>query len=314
MPQFPLDTPIATGQPRVSYISKVVIYVNRVRIMEKDNSLSIFQAKSIRKIWHNNEWWFSVVDIVEVLTDSPTPRQYWGKVKEREFIALQLSPIWVQLKLLAEDGKLRETDCVNTEGAFRIIQSIPSPKAEPFKLWLAKVGYERVQEIENPELAQRRMKEIYKLKGYSDDWIEKRVRGIAIRDELTDEWKKRDVGAEREFAILTAEISKATFGMTPSEYKEFKGLKRENLRDHMNDLELIFNMLGEASTTRIAKNKDAEGFDENKQSAKEGGEVAGIARKELEKRSGEKVATPDNYLEMSESQKRLELKKKKDKL
>ena len=193
---------------------------------------------------------------------------------------------------------------------FRIIQSIPSPKAEPLKRWLAKVGYERVQEIEDPELAQKRMKELYKLKGYSDDWIEKRVRGIAIRDELTDEWDKRGIKTKNEYAILTSEISRATFGVTPGEYKKLKGLKQQNLRDHMNDLELIFTMLGEASTTKIARNKDARGFDENKDAAKEGGTVAGIAREELEKRSGEKVVSKDNYLNEPEIKKKLENKKK----
>ena len=197
------------------------------------------------------------------------------------------------------------TDCANTKDIFRIIQSIPSKRAEPFKLWLAQVGYERIQEIENPELAQRRMKEMYRAKGYSDEWIEKRTRGIAIRDELTDEWKKRGVGEEKEYSILTAEISKATFGMTPSEYKEFKGLKKEELRDHMDDMELIFTMLGEASTTRIARKRDANGFSENKDAARSGGEVAGTARKELEGKTGDKVATPCNYLDKPESQKRI---------
>jgi len=213
------------------------------------------------------------------------------------------------LKLIAEDGKQRETDCTNTEGAFRIIQSITSPNAEPFKLWLAKVGYERIQEIENPELAQMRMRELYKAKGYSDAWIEKRVRGIAIRDELTDEWKKRDVGAEREYAILTAEISKATFGMTPTEYKEFKGLKKENLRDHMNDLELIFNMLGERVTTEITREKDAKGLPKCKDAAKEGGEVAGSARKDAEKRIGKTILSEENFLDQSEKEKRKQLSK-----
>jgi len=194
--------------------------------------------------------------------------------------------------------------CWNTIGILRLVQSITSPKAEPFKRWLAKVGYERLEEIQNPELAQKRMREIYKAKGYSDEWIEKRVRGIIIRDELTDEWKKREVKTDKEYAILTAEISKATFGMTPKEYQEFKGLKRENLRDHMNDLELIFTMLGEASTVRIAKNKNAQGFPENKDAAKEGGEVAGIARKELEQRSGQKVSSKGNYLTIEEKKKR----------
>ncbi|MDD5435541.1 MAG: Bro-N domain-containing protein, partial [Nitrospira sp.] len=232
--------------------------------MDSKEALVLFEGTKIRRVWHNEQWFFSVVDVVQILTDSPTPRQYWGKIKDREFQQLELSPIWVQLKLPSSDGKKYETDCANTESMFRIIQSIPSPKAEPFKRWLAKVGYERVQEIEDPELAQQRMKETYKLKGYSDDWIEKRVRGIAIRDELTDEWDKRGIKTNSEYSILTAEISKAIFGLTPVEYKKVKGLKRENLRDHMNDLELIFTMLGEASTTKIARNKDAIGFDENK--------------------------------------------------
>ncbi len=176
------------------------------RVMEK--AMVVFEGKNIRRIWHNEQWYFSVVDVINVLTDSPTPRQYWGKVKDREFIALELSPIWVQLKLLAEDGKLRETDCANTESLFRIIQSIPSKKAEPFKLWLAQVGYERVQEIQNPELAQNRAKEYYELKGYPKDWIDKRIRGIAIRQELTDEWKNRGVQEKREYAILTNETQK----------------------------------------------------------------------------------------------------------
>ncbi len=273
----------------------------------QETGLVVFQDKKIRRIWHNNEWYFSVVDVVETLTDSPTPRQYWGKVKDREFNQLQLSPIWVQLKLPASDGKNYETDCANTESMFRIIQSIPSPKAEPFKQWLAQVGYERVQEIQDPELAQKRMKELYRQKGYSDEWIEKRVRGIAIRDELTDEWNKRGVKTEKEFSILTAEISKATFGMTPTEYKEFKGLKKENLRDHMTDLELIFNMLGEKVTTEITRVKNAKEFDECEDAAKQGGEVAGNAKKDAEKRIGKPISTNENYLSEPETQKRKKL-------
>jgi len=231
-------------------------------------------------------------------------------LKSRELKhGVELYTICVQLKLPSSDGKFYATDCTNTEGAFRIVQSLPSKKAEPFKLWLAKIGYERVQEIENPELAQKRMKEIYKQKGYSDDWIEKRVRGIAIRDELTDEWNKRGVKEKKEFAILTAEISKATFGMTPSEYKQFKGLKRENLRDHMNDLELIFSMLGEKVSTEITKHKDAQGFDENKCAAIEGGEVAGNARKDAEKRIGNPITTSENYLSEPEKKKLIKNKK-----
>ena len=268
----------------------------------------VFQEKSIRRILHNDEWWFSVIDVVAVLTDSLNPRDYWFKMKIRvkSDEGLELSTICRQFKLPAPDGKQRETDCAGTEGLFRIIQSIPSPKAEPFKRWLAKVGYERVQEIEDPELATKRTKALYRAKGYSDDWIEKRMRGIAIRAELTDEWRKRQVGHDREYAILTAEISKATFGLTPSEYKELKGLERENLRDHMNDLELIFSMLGEAATTEITKTKDAQGFDENRTAARKGGKIAGDAREELEKETKKMVVSKENYLDAPEKRKRLE--------
>lgn len=278
--------------------------------MDSKDALVVFEGQKIRRTWNNNEWWFVLEDIVYVLTDSSDPKQYIQKMKRRDD---SLAKGWVQIvHTLAVDttGGMQKMNCVNTEGAFRIIQSIPSPKAEPFKRWLAKVGYERVQEIEDPELAQKRMKEIYKSKGYSDDWIEKRVRGIAIRDELTDEWDKRGIKTKTEYSILTAEISKAAFGLTPGEYKKLKGLKQQNLRDHMNDLELIFNMLGEASTTKIARNKDALGFDENKDAAREGGTVAGVARKELELRSGEKVVTQENYLNEPEAKKRLGTKKK----
>jgi len=282
--------------------------------MEQNNALAIFEGKHIRKAWYDNEWYFSIIDIVGALTESERARKYWSdlKIKLAEE-GFEVSEKIGQLKMLAEDGKMRFTDCANTKNALRIVQSVPSPKAEPMKLWLAEVGYERIQEIQNPEIAMQRMREIYKAKGYSDDWIEKRVRGIAIRDELTDEWSKRGVKNDKEFAILTAEISKAAFGMTPTEYKEFKGLKTENLRDHMNDLELIFNMLGEASTTKIARNKNAQGFVENKDAAVQGGAVAGVARKELEQRSGEKVATPENYLDAPEKEKRKQLKGKKTK-
>ena len=282
--------------------------------MDKDKALVAFQDKKIRRIWYNQEWFYSVVDIVEVLTDSPTPRQYWGKVKDREFIALELYPIWVPLKLAAEDGKLRFTDCVNTKNAFRLIQSIPSKKAEPFKQWLAQLAQERIEEIENPELAQDRVKEYYELKGYPKDWIDKRLRGIAIRQELTDEWKDRGVTEETNFAILTNEISKATFGKTVQEYKELKGLKKknQNLRDHMTDWELIFNMLGEKATTDITRTRDAQGFEENKQAARRGGQIAHNARKELEQETGKSVISKDNFLSLTE-QKKLENKKKNDK-
>jgi len=272
--------------------------------MEKEDNethIAIFNGKSIRRKLVNDEWFFSVVDVVGVLSESENPRDYWKVLKNRlNEEGSELVTFCNQLKLVAEDGKLRETDCANTESIFRIIQSIPSKKAEPFKRWLAKVGYERVKEIENPELAQERMKQLYEKKGYSKDWIEKRLRGIAIRQELTDEWKQRGIEEEKEFAILTNEISLAAFGKTVEEYKEFKKLKRENLRDHMDDLELIFSMLGEAATTKIAKSKDAEGFEENKTAAKQGGEVAGNARKELESKTGESVLSEDNFLETPE--------------
>jgi len=271
-----------------------------------EKTLIVFQDKKIRRVWYNEEWFFSIIDVVGALTDSSNPRNYWNMLKSREQEhGVDLYTNCVQLKLPSKDGKSYETDCANTESLFRVIQSIPSKKAEPFKQWLAKVGYERIQEIENPELAQKRMKELYRAKGYTDDWIEKRVRGIAIRDELTDEWGNRGIKHEKEFSILTAEISKAAFGLTPSEYKKHKGLKNENLRDHMNDLELIFSMLGEASTIKITKKKDAQGFSENKNAAKQGGAVAGVARKELEERIGEKVVSQENYLEISEKKKQL---------
>lgn len=265
--------------------------------------IAVFRGKEIRKTIHNNEWWFVIEDVVFALTDSKDPKQYIQKMKQRE---PELKKGWVQivhtLSIETTGGK-QMMNCANTEGIFRIIQSIPSTKAEPFKKWLAKVGYERVQEIEDPELATKRTRALYKAKGYSEDWIEKRMRGIAIREELTDEWKNRDIIEQRDYSILTAEISKATFDMTPSEYKKFKGLKKENLRDHMTDLELIFSMLGEASTTEITRNIDAQGFDENKEAARQGGEVAGNARRELERKSGKKVSTTKNYLTESQNKK-----------
>jgi DNA-damage-inducible protein D len=265
---------------------------------QSQGKIVVFGAKRIRREWVDGQWFFSVVDIIAALTDSDNPRNYWNmmKARERKESQFQLSTLCVQLKLTAVDGKAYKTDCVNTEAAFRIIQSIPSPKAEPFKQWLASVGYQRIQEIENPELAQQRMRELYKDKGYPEDWIEKRVRGIAVRDELTDEWHKRGIQGQKDFAILTAEISKATFGLTPSDYKKLKGLQRENLRDHMTDLELIFTMLGEAATTEIARNRDAQGFIPNKVAARDGGSVAGNARRQLEAKSGRKVVTRRNYL------------------
>ena len=264
-----------------------------------DSKIVVFQDKQIRRVWVDDDWYFSIVDIVGVLTGSPEPRKYWNKVKTREFTDLQLSPIWRQLKLPAADGKQYRTDCATTQAMFRIIQSIPSPKAEPFKQWLAQVGYERVQEIENPELAQERMKAIYEAKGYPKDWIDKRLRGIAIRQNLTDEWKERGIREERDFAILTAEIARATFGVTPSEHRAIKRLtkKGQNLRDHMTDLELIFTMLGERVTTEISQQEKPDTFAESKRVARRGGNVAGVARKETERELGHSVVSGQNFLD-----------------
>ena len=269
--------------------------------------IAVFQKKEIRKIIYKNEWWFSIVDIIEALTGTERPRKYWNDLKKKLIKEgyFQLSENIGQLKITAPDGKKRETDCANTETIFRIIQTIPSSKAEPFKRWLAKVGYERVQEIENPELATKRTRTLYKLKGYSDDWIEKRMRGIAIREELTDEWQKRGAKEQKDYEILTAEISKATFGMTPKDYKKFKRLKRENLRDHMDDFELIFTMLGERSTTEIHRNEDSKGMIKLKEDAEIGGKIAGNAKKELEKKLGRSITTKENYLKNPENKKLL---------
>jgi DNA-damage-inducible protein D len=269
-----------------------------------ESHIAVFKGKEIRKTIHNNEWWFVVEDVVLALIESRDPKQYIQRMKQRD---PELGKGWVQIVhtlSIETSGGAQKMLCANTEGIFRIIQSIPSPKAEPFKRWLAKLGYERVQEIEDPELGTKRTRALYKAKGYSDDWIGKRMRGIAVRAELTDEWKNRDVGADREYAILTAEISKATFGLTPSEYKDLKGLERENLRDHMTDLELIFSMLGEAATTEITKTQDAQGFDENRIAARKGGGIAGDARKKLETETKNKVSTSENYLAISQKEKK----------
>ena len=274
-----------------------------------ERRIALFQRKEIRRVIHGNEWWFVITDVVAALTDSANPKGYFTDMRRRDPQLVEAlkggwqfaTPLGLEFET---PGGRQLLQCWNTEGIFRLIQSIPSPKAEPFKRWLAKVGYERIQEIEDPELATKRTRAIYKAKGYSDDWIEKRMRSIAIRDELTDEWKKRGVKEQREYSILTAEISKATFGLTPSEYVELKKLKRENLRDHMTDLELIFSMLGEAATTEIARNKDTQGFNPNQQAAREGGTVAGNARRELEQRSGRKVVTGENYLSLTQSAKK----------
>ena len=268
------------------------------------SSIKLFEEKNVRSIYNEQEekWYFSITDVVQILTESVDALAYWRKLKQRlKAEGNETVTNCHALKMLAADGKMRMTDVADTEQLLRLIQSIPSPKAEPFKQWLAQVGAERIAEIENPELAQARIRATYKAKGYSDGWIEKRIRGIQVRDELTNEWKTRGVKEGKEYSILTAEISKATFGIIPSEYKNLKGLTKtsENLRDHMTDLELIFTMLGEASTTEIAKNKNAQGFVENHKAAKAGGNVAGNARKELEQKSGAKIVTNQNFKDLT---------------
>ena len=263
------------------------------------SNLILFESKQIRRAWLD-KWYFSIADVCGALTESPDAGAYWRKLKQRlKEEGSEVVTFCHGLKLEAPDGKMRETDCADAEGLFRVIQSIPSPKAEPFKRWLARVGYERVQEIENPELAQDRMKQLYEQKGYPKDWIDKRLRGVAIRQNLTDEWKERGIESENDFAILTAEISKATFGITPSEYKNLKGLarKNQNLRDHMTDLELIFTMLGEKVTTEISHKEQPDTFDKNIKVAKRGGTVAGTARKATEKELGKSIISKHNYLE-----------------
>lgn len=271
--------------------------------------IALFKGRKIRKTIYKNEWWFVIVDVVEALTDSVQPNGYIKDMRRRDS---ELSKGWRQIATplsIPTGGGVQKLNCANTEGIFRLIQSISSPKAEPFKRWLAKVGYERVQEIEDPELATKRTRMFYKLKGYSENWIEKRMRGIAIREELTDEWQKRGVKEQKEYEILTAEISKATFGVTPSEYKKLKGLKRQNLRDHMDDLELIFNMLGERVTTEISQQEKPDTFVKNKKVAERGGNVAGNARKQTEKEIGRSVVSKDNYLQNQENRKKLKAKK-----
>lgn len=271
------------------------------------NNIKSFQEKKIRSVWNEEEqqWYFSVVDVVGVLTDSVNPTDYLKKMRKRdEELATYLGTTCPQVEMVTDTGKKRKTLAANVQALFRIIQSIPSPKAEPFKLWLAQVGYERVQEIENPELAQERMKELYEQKGYPKDWIDKRLRGIAIRQNLTDEWKERGITEKSDYAILTAEISRATFGLTPSDYKIYKGLtkKNQNLRDHMSDLELIFTMLGERVTTEISQKEKPDTFTKSKQVAQRGGNVAGVAREQAEKELGRSVVSPENFLLDSDKQ------------
>jgi prophage antirepressor-like protein len=273
-------------------------------IKNAKSHIALFKGKTIRRVIYHKEWWFSVSDIIEALTGSTDVRQYIKRMRQRD---PSLNSYWgtncTPLEMIANDGKKRKITSANTEGIFRIIQSIPSPKAEPFKRWLAKVGYERIQEIEDPELATKRTKTLYKLKGYPEDWIEKRMRGIAIREELTDEWQKRGAKTNQDYEILTAEISLATFGLIPQDYKKLKGIKNQNLRDHMDDFELILTMLGERTTTEIHRTKDSKGLPRLKDDARLGGEVAGTARKQIERRIGRPVVTNNNFLKNKEIKK-----------
>lgn len=273
--------------------------------MEEQNKLSFFEGVTIRKIWHKEEWYFVINDIIEILADTDNPRQYWSKVKKKINTENQLQPIWLQLKVVAPDGKNRLTDCANTEGVLRIIMSVPSPKAEPLKLWLAEQGKRTIDEAENPELGFERLKEIYKAKGRSDEWIISRLKSIGIRKELTDEWQKRGVKEGQEYGILTATIAKNTFGLTPSEHSQLKGLEKENLRDHMTNLELVFTMLGEELTRVQAVKDDSQGFNENHDAAIKGGEVAGEALRNAENRMGIKVVSTGNFLTNTDTSKEL---------
>lgn len=258
--------------------------------------LTPFEGDKIRKIWHEEKWYFSVVDVIGFLTDSPIPRNYWSDLKRREH---QLHEVCVQLKLESPDGKKRATDCANTEGVFRILMAVSSPKAEPIKLWLASLGQQAIEETENPELLTERQAELYKAKGYTDEWIRRRMQTIETRKELTDEWRQRGVNEGQEYAILTATIAKGTFGLTPTEHKEVKSLDRQNLRDHMTPLELILTAFGEEVTRRITIREDAQGFNENLDAAQQGGEVAGEARLNAEKKLGEKVVSEENFLNLT---------------
>ena len=271
--------------------------------MAKDTAIKLFNDKQIRTIWDDEQekWYFSIVDIVGVLTESPNPRKYWSVLKSRlKKEGSQLTTNCSQLKMLSSDGKYYKTDVADTEQLFRLIQSIPSPKAEPFKLWLAKVGRERIDEIEDPEIGIDRLMETYLRKGYSTSWINQRLKSIEVRKELTDEWDKRGVKKGQEYAILTDEITKAWSGLTTKQYKNFKQLKRENLRDHMTNLELVLNMLAEATTTEISKEKKPRNFKENQRIAKQGGTIAGNTRKEIEKKTGKKVVTNQNAKQLIE--------------
>ena len=267
--------------------------------MENSSNLTPFEGEKIRKLWHDDQWYFSVVDIMQVLTDSPIPKTYWSKLKTKIKGESETYPNTVQLKMKADDGKQRLTDCANTEGVFRILMSVPSPKAEPFRLWLASLGKQALEEAENPELLTERQAELYRAKGYSEEWIGRRVQTIETRKALTDEWKERGVKENKEYSILTATIAKGTFGLTPSEHKEIKGLERQNLRDHMTPIELIFTALGEEATRMITVENDAQGFNENHDAASEGGRMAGDARLNFENNRGKSIVSSKNYLDLN---------------
>jgi len=267
--------------------------------MSKDNSIILFNQKEVRRHWDDDAelWYFSVIDVISILTGSTNPRRYWSDLKSK--LNQEGSEVYdniVQLKMISSDGKKYNTDCFSTENLLRTIQSIPSPKAEPFKLWLAKVGYERIEETEDPELAFERAMQTYLKKGYSKEWINQRLKSIEVRKELTNEWQDRGVKQGMEYAILTDEITKAWSDKSIKEYKKFKGLKKQNLRDNMTNLELVLNMLAEASTTEISKKKKPEGLSQNKVIAKQGGKVAKAARKEIESNTGESVISSNSMV------------------
>jgi len=275
---------------------------------EETSKLAVFEGKRIRKTLHEGEWWFSIIDVIDALVGGDRPRKYWNDLKKKLVAEgyAEVSEKIGQLKMLAPDGKQRLTDCANTETLFRIIQSVPSPKVEPLKRWLARVGKERIEEIENPELAMARMQEIYEKKGYPKEWIDKRLRGIAVRQDLTDEWQNRGARSRLEYAILTNEIMQGAFGLKVDEYKQVKDLERENLRDHMTDLELILTMLAEATTTKLHRDRDSQGLTPLKKDAHNGGAVAGRTRKDIETQTGKPVISGENFKQLgAKTRKRL---------
>ena len=277
--------------------------------MTKETAIKLFEQKQIRSIWSDDEekWYFSIIDVVEVLTESPNARKYWSVLKTRlKKEGSELATNCSQLKLEAVDGKFYKTDVADTEQLFRLIQSVPSKKAEPFKLWLAQVGRERIDEIEDPELGFDRLMETYLKKGYSKEWVNQRLKSIEVRKDLTDEWDKRGVKKGQEYAILTDEITKAWSGLSVKQYKNHKGLKKENLRDNMSNLELVLNMLAEATTKEISKEKKPKNFVENKKIAKQGGTIAGNTRKQIEEKTGRKIVNKLNASNYLENKKELE--------